>query len=119
MKNALRNYRFIGKDFILIWVITFLSGMCMRMLDNTLASYTTYAWESKSLGGYMTSVFTIGSVAMAFFSGRLADGYTGMFLISIGIIAVSFAMSLLLFNNKTRARRSPRFAEHMKVVKGR
>jgi MFS family permease len=65
--------RIFGKDFILAWIVSMLSGMCMRMLDSNLASYADFAWDSKALGGYLTTVFTVGSVIMAFLSGRLTD----------------------------------------------
>ena len=65
--------KIIGRDFILTWIVSMLSGICMRMLDSNLASYATYVWDSKSLGGYLTTFFTVGSVVMAFFSGRLND----------------------------------------------
>ncbi len=73
MENNSNRVRIIGRDFILTWIVSFLSGVCMRMLDSNLASYATFVWNSKSLGGYMTTFFTVGSVIMAFFSGRLND----------------------------------------------
>ena len=47
----------------------------------------------------------------------LKDGYRNMFLISAGIVLVSVILSVILFNNKTRVKRNPRFAEHMRKVK--
>lgn len=61
------------KDFILACTAALLTNICMRMLDSNLASFASYAWDSKTLGGYLTSVFNVGSIAMAFFSGRLVD----------------------------------------------
>lgn len=61
------------KDFILACVAGLFVNICMRMLDSNLASFASYAWDSKTLGGYLTSVFNVGSIAMAFLSGRLVD----------------------------------------------
>ena len=62
-----------SKDFILASLVALATGICMRMLDSNLASYASMAWGSKTLGGYLTSVFNVGSIAMAFFTGRLVD----------------------------------------------
>jgi len=71
--NSTRRPKIIGRDFALNWIVALLTNICIRMLDSNMASYATYVWDSKSLGGYMTSFFTIGSVVMSFFSGRLND----------------------------------------------
>jgi MFS family permease len=61
------------KDFILACLIGLTTGVCMRMLDSNLASFASVTWSSKTLGGYLTSVFNIGAIGMAFFTGRLVD----------------------------------------------
>jgi MFS family permease len=61
------------KDFILVCFIGLATGVCMRMLDSNLASFASVTWSSKTLGGYLTSVFNVGAIAMAFFTGRLVD----------------------------------------------
>ena len=61
------------KDFILVCLAALATNICMRMLDSNLASYANIAWNSKSLGGQLTSFFNFGSILMAFFGGRIAD----------------------------------------------
>lgn len=61
------------KDFILICLVSLATNITMRMLDANLASYASVTWNSKTLGGQLTSFFNIGSIAMAFISGRLVD----------------------------------------------
>lgn len=62
-----------SKDFILICLIGLFTNIVMRMLDSNLASYAAATWDSRSLGGQLTSFFNIGSILMAFFAGRLVD----------------------------------------------
>lgn len=61
------------KDFILVCLIGLVTNICMRMLDSNLASYANEAWNSKALGGQLTSFFNVGSILMAFFAGKVAD----------------------------------------------
>ena len=61
------------KDFILICLCGLATNITMRMLDSNLASFANVAWQSKSLGGQLTSFFNVGSIMMAFFAGRLVD----------------------------------------------
>lgn len=61
------------KDFILACAAALFTNICMRMLDSNLASFASVAWDSKTLGGYLTSMFNVGSIAMAFFAGRMVD----------------------------------------------
>ena len=61
------------KDFILICLVSLATNITMRMLDANLASYASVTWNSKTLGGQLTSFFNIGYIAMAFISGRLVD----------------------------------------------
>ncbi len=62
-----------SKYFIIIMAAAFFTAMCMNMLDSTLSLLASDLWDSKTLGGYLTSVFNAGSIAMAFVSGRLVD----------------------------------------------
>lgn len=43
------------------------------MLDSNLASYASVMWNSKSLGGQLTSFFNVGSILMTFFAGKVVD----------------------------------------------
>ena len=62
-----------NRYFIIACFATIFTGMCMRMLDSNLASFAAVTFNSKALGGYLTSAFNIGSIVMAFFSGRIVD----------------------------------------------
>ena len=62
-----------NKDFILVCLIGLATNIVMRMLDSNLASYAAVTWDSRSLGGQLTSFFNFGSILMAFFSGRIVD----------------------------------------------
>ncbi|MBQ7521203.1 MAG: MFS transporter [Clostridia bacterium] len=61
------------KNFILVCFVALCTGVCMRMLDSNLTSFANDTWGSRTLGGYLTTVFNIGGIVMAFFSGRLVD----------------------------------------------
>lgn len=54
------------KDFILICLTGFFLGIGVQMLNSTLAPFANDMWGSKSLGGYLTSFFNLGSILMAF-----------------------------------------------------
>ncbi len=97
MGTAGKRPKIIGRDFILTWIVSLLSGMCMRMLDSTLASYAAYAWDSMSLGGYLTTFFTIGSVVMAFFSGRLNNRKGRKNCLMIGCLLYAAPAFLMAF----------------------
>ncbi|MCL1829519.1 MAG: MFS transporter [Oscillospiraceae bacterium] len=85
-----------SKDFLLACLIGLFFSMCQRILDSNLASFADYTWNSKTLGGYLTSAFCIGSIVMAFFSGRLVDTkgrrnclFAGAFLFCISTLAMA------------------------------
>ena len=61
------------KDFILVCLVALVTNICMRMLDSNLASFASEAWNSKALGGQLTSFFNVGSILMAFFAGKVVD----------------------------------------------
>jgi len=60
-------------DFILVCLTVLFTGISMRILDANLAPFASTVWESRTLGGYLTSVFNIGSIITAFFAGKLVD----------------------------------------------
>ena len=62
-----------NRYFVLACIVALVTGICMRMLDSNLAPFADAAWSSKTLGGYLTSIFNVGSITMAFLSGRLVD----------------------------------------------
>ena len=61
------------KDFILACLVALATNICMRMLDSNLASYANETWNSKALGGQLTSFFNVGSIMMAFFGGKIVE----------------------------------------------
>ena len=61
------------RDFILICLAALATNITMRMLDSNLASFASVTWNSKSLGGQLTSFFNIGSIFMAFISGSIVQ----------------------------------------------
>lgn len=99
MSSNSKKPRIIGRDFVLNWIAMLLLNVCIRMLDSNMASYATYFWDSKSLGGYLTTFFTIGSIVMAFLSGRLSDtkGRKNCLVAGcIGYAVPSFIMTFVL-----------------------
>lgn len=62
-----------SRDFILVCLVALAVNICMRMLDSNLASYANETWNSKSLGGQLTSFLNIGSILMAFFAGKIVE----------------------------------------------
>ena len=86
------------KDFILICLAALATNITMRMLDSNLASYASVTWDSRSLGGQLTSFFNVGSILMAFFAGRLVDlkGRRNMLMAFCIIFAIpTIAMALI------------------------
>lgn len=61
------------RDFTVAIAATFFTGIVMGILDTCLAPFANDMFASKTLGGYLTSVFNLGSIIMAFFTGRFVD----------------------------------------------
>jgi MFS family permease len=61
------------KDFTLCCLAGLFSAVVIQMLNVTLSPFANDMWNSKTLGGYLTSFFNIGSIVMAFFCGPLVD----------------------------------------------
>ena len=61
------------RDFILVIIVAFLCNTSIHMMNTTMAPYASDMWDSKVLGGYLTSLFNAGSIAMAFACGWLAN----------------------------------------------
>lgn len=62
-----------SRDFTVVIAATFFTGIVMGILDSCLAPFANDMFASKTLGGYLTSFFNLGSIIMAFFSGRFVD----------------------------------------------
>ena len=77
------------RDFIVVIAATFFTGIVMGILDSCLAPFANDMFSSKTLGGYLTSLFNLGSIIMAFFSGRFVDlrGRKKMFFVGAIIFA--------------------------------
>lgn len=96
------------KYFILIMTAAMFTSMCMSMLDSTLSLYATDMWNSKKMGGYLTSFFNAGSIIMAFFSGHIVDrfGRRRCYVIAAIIFAIpTFAMAKLPYQGFALAAR--------------
>ena len=78
------------RDFIVVIAATFFTGIVMGILDSCLAPFANDMFSSKTLGGYLTSLFNLGSIIMAFFSGRFVDlrGRKKMFFVGAIIFAI-------------------------------
>ena len=78
------------RDFIVVIAATFFTGIVMGILDSCLAPLDKDMFSSKTLGGYLTSLFNLGSIIMAFFSGRFVDlrGRKKMFFVGAIIFAI-------------------------------
>lgn len=61
------------KSFIFTCLAGFFCNISIQMLNTTLAPFANDLWNSKTLGGLLTSFFNIGSIAMAFFAGVVAN----------------------------------------------
>lgn len=86
-----------SKYFILALLAALFTNMCMAMLDSTLSLFADDMWNSKTLGGYLTSFFNAGSILMAFFSGRLVDkrGRRRCFVVGTVLFAIpTLAMAI-------------------------
>ena len=61
------------KNFVLVCLVAFFCNTSVQMMNTTMAAYANDMWGSKALGGYMTSLFNVGSIAMAFLCGYLVN----------------------------------------------
>lgn len=87
-----------SRDFILVCLCALATNICMRMLDSNLASYASVSWNSKTLGGQLTSFFNFGSILMAFFAGKIVDmkGRRNSLMVACLLFAVpTVAMALI------------------------
>ena len=75
-----------NRYFILVCLTPLLTGLCMNMLNSILAPFANGMWDSKSLGGLLTTFFNIGSIVMAFFCGPLVDRHGRRNMYVIGAI---------------------------------
>lgn len=72
--NSVRvESRLWGKYFILTCAGALFYSYSMQILNSNLSLFASETWGSNSLGGLLTTIFNAGSIAMAFFSGRLVD----------------------------------------------
>ena len=62
---------FLSLAFVLVSLAMLCQNMSTQMLNTTLSPYANFMWNSKTLGGLLTSFFNIGSIGMAFISGPL------------------------------------------------
>lgn len=85
-----------------LWTKYFIIACCMglfislvqRLMDNTLAIFANDVWNSKSIGGMLTTTFTLGSIIASVFVGRFIDSAGRRITVFIG--AGCFAASALL-----------------------
>jgi MFS family permease len=71
--NVPRKSTIWNKSFILVLLVGVLTTTVLQILSVTLTPYANYMWNSKTIGGYLTSFFNAGSIIMSFFSGPLVD----------------------------------------------
>jgi len=63
------------KNFIFTCLGASLMQLALQMHNSTLSIFANDAWNSMTLGGYLTTTYNIGSIILAFFGGFLADRY--------------------------------------------
>ena len=97
-KNQTPRESLWTKDFILVCIAGFLANISIQMMNTTLAPFANDLWNSKTLGGLLTTFFNIGSIGMAFVSGAIANrtGRRNALIISAAIFVPATLMMALL-----------------------
>ena len=85
------------KEFVLICAVYLFFSMCQRLLDSNLAPFASTLWNSKTLGGYLTSAFTIGAIIAALFAGRMIDLKGRRNVILAGALLFGFSSLAMAF----------------------
>ena len=86
---------FLSVAFILVSLSMLCQNLATQMLNVTLSPFASYMWNSKTLGGLLTSFFNIGSIVMAFLSGPLIQKIGKK--LSIIVFALLYAGATVLF----------------------
>ena len=90
---------FLSLAFVLVSLAMLCQNMSTQMLNTTLSPYANFMWNSKTLGGLLTSFFNIGSIVMAFLSGPLIQKIgkkKGIIIFSIVYAAATIPFILLM-----------------------
>ncbi|MBR3168370.1 MAG: MFS transporter [Erysipelotrichaceae bacterium] len=86
---------FLSVAFILVTLSMLCQNVATQMMNTTLSPFASYMWNSKTMGGLLTSFFNIGSIVMAFFSGPLVEKIGKK--ASIILFSLLYGVSTLLF----------------------
>ncbi|MBQ1289282.1 MAG: MFS transporter, partial [Erysipelotrichaceae bacterium] len=86
---------FLSVAFVLVSLSMLCQNLATQMLNVTLSPFASYMWDSKTLGGLLTSFFNIGSIVMAFLSGPLIQKIGKK--LSIIVFALLYAAGTVLF----------------------
>ncbi len=94
METSTNKKRLWTKYFIIACFMGLFVSVVQRLLDNTLAIFANDVWDSKSIGGMLTTTFTLGSIIASIFVGRFIDSVGRRITVFIG--SGFFALSALL-----------------------
>ena len=86
---------FLSVAFVLVSLSMLCQNITTQMLNVTLSPFANFMWNSKTLGGLLTSFFNIGSIVMAFLSGPLIQKIGKK--LSIVVFALLYAVGTFLF----------------------
>ncbi|MBQ6367113.1 MAG: MFS transporter [Erysipelotrichaceae bacterium] len=86
---------FLTVAFVLVSLSMLCQNLATQMLNVTLSPFASYMWNSKTLGGLLTSFFNIGSIVMAFLSGPMIQKVGKK--TSIVIFSLLYAAATVLF----------------------
>ncbi|MBR2802105.1 MAG: MFS transporter [Erysipelotrichaceae bacterium] len=91
---------FLSVAFVLAAVSMLCQNVATQMLNTTLSPFANYLWQSKTMGGLLTSFFNIGSIVMAFLSGPLIERLGKRKSIFLFSLLYGFATLLFVFMPK-------------------
>lgn len=86
---------FISISFVLVTLIGLCQNTSTNMLNTSLSPFANYMWNSKTMGGLLTSFFNIGSIGMAFISGLIIQKLGNK--LSLVTTCLLYACSTIIF----------------------
>jgi len=90
-----KKMTFLGVSFVMATLSMLCQNVSTQMLNTTLSPFADFLWNSKTMGGLLTSFFNIGSIVMAFLSAPLIEKVGKKY--SIILFSLLYFGSTLLF----------------------
>lgn len=92
-----KKMTFLSVSFVMATLSMLCQNVSTQMLNTTLSPFANFLWNSKTIGGLLTSFFNIGSIVMAFLSAPLIEKISKKYSIVIFSLLYCFATLLFIF----------------------